>query len=164
MAGQARLSAQVTHAHPDGIAGAVAVAVAAALAAASRGERAPEPRSFLESVAAFAPGPVGDGLARAGSLPPGTPAWKAADLLGNGQKITAADTVPFALWSAAHHLEDLPAALWMTDEGLGDVDTTCAITGGVVAARTGLAGVPARWLELCEPLPGWVQNLPPAVK
>jgi hypothetical protein len=38
---------------------------------------------------------------------------------------------------------------------LGDVDTTCAITGGVVAARTGLAAVPARWLELAEPLPGW---------
>jgi hypothetical protein len=38
---------------------------------------------------------------------------------------------------------------------VGDVDTTCAITGGVVAARTGLAAVPARWLELAEPLPGW---------
>lgn len=109
---------------------------------------------LIAAATPFAPGPVGDGLARAGSLPQGTPAWKAADLLGNGQKITAADTVPFALWSAAHHLEDLPAALWTTAEGRGDVDTTCAITGGVVAARTGLAGVPARWLEFCEPLPG----------
>jgi ADP-ribosylglycohydrolase len=86
---------------------------------------------------------------------PVTPAWKAADALGNGQRITAADTVPFALWSAAHHLDDLPGALWTTAEGLGDVDTTCAITGGVVAARTGMDGVPARWLELTESLPDW---------
>ncbi|GAA2465385.1 hypothetical protein GCM10010405_57300 [Streptomyces macrosporus] len=61
--------------------------------------------------------------------------------------------MPFALWSAAHHQDDPVPALWTTAEGLGDVDTTCAITGGVVAARTGLDTVPRTWREPCEPLP-----------
>ncbi|WP_033825124.1 ADP-ribosylglycohydrolase family protein, partial [Kitasatospora sp. MBT63] len=68
------------------------------------------------------------------------------------------DTVPFALWSAAWHLDSPTDALWTTAEGLGDVDTTCAITGGTVAARTGLAGVPAAWLTRREPLPDWVEQ------
>ena len=40
------------------------------------------------------------------------------------------------------------------DEGFGDVDTTCAITGGIVAARTGVDAVPERWLRRREALPG----------
>jgi ADP-ribosylglycohydrolase len=113
----------------------------------------------LRAVADRTPaGLVRGGIVSAAALRRGTPAWKAADALGNGQRVTAADTVPFALWSAAHHLDDLPGALWTTAEGLGDVDTTCAITGGVVAARTGLDAIPARWLELAEPLPDWAQG------
>jgi ADP-ribosylglycohydrolase len=51
-AAQGERAAEVTHAHPDGIAGGVAVAVAAALAAAGRldGHR-PEPGPFLTVVA-----------------------------------------------------------------------------------------------------------------
>ncbi|SCD94132.1 ADP-ribosylglycohydrolase [Streptomyces sp. ScaeMP-e83] len=44
------------------------------------------------------------------------------------------------------------AALWATAEGFGDVDTTCAITGGVVGAATGTAGAPKEWLRRREPL------------
>ncbi|MGW6022700.1 ADP-ribosylglycohydrolase family protein [Streptomyces sp. NPDC055099] len=146
-AAQAALSAQVTHAHPEGIAGAVAVAVAAALSAreeltlAAVAERTP-------------PGEVREGVLRAASLSFDTEPWKAADELGNGQRIRATDTVPFALWSAARHHDDLVAALWTTAEGLGDVDTTCAITGGVVGARTGVGAVPEAWLRRREALPG----------
>ncbi|MFE1318611.1 ADP-ribosylglycohydrolase family protein [Kitasatospora phosalacinea] len=165
---QARYSAEVTHAHPEGIAGAVAVALAAALAARGRtdGGRtddgrtpdgAPAGAELLREVAARTPdGAVRDGVAAAADLPAATEPWRAADLLGNGQRIRASDTVPFALWSAAHHLDSLTDALWTTAEGLGDVDTTCAVTGGVVAARTGLSGVPAAWRERREGLPGWV--------
>lgn len=70
-------------------------------------------------------------------------------------------TVPFALWCAAHHLGSLTEALWTTAEGFGDVDTTCAITGGVVAARNervGGAMAPAEWLHLVEPLPDWTHR------
>ncbi|MCF3964875.1 ADP-ribosylglycohydrolase family protein, partial [Streptomyces fuscigenes] len=129
---EAALSAEVTHAHPQGVAGAVAVAVAAGLSA--RGEL-----SLDAVVEATPPGPVRDGLARAAALPFGADPAGAAGELGNGSGIRADDTVPFAVWTAARHPDDLPAALWATAEALGDVDTTCAITGGIVGARTGLA-------------------------
>ncbi|MEV7398942.1 ADP-ribosylglycohydrolase family protein [Streptomyces sp. NPDC091267] len=142
---QAALQAEVTHAHPEGIAGAVAVAVAAALAV--RGE------FTLAAVVGRTPaGPVREGLSRAAEVPFDTEPWEAAQLLGNGQRIRADDTVPFALWTAARHPDDLEAALWATAEGLGDVDTTCAITGGIVAAAVGVDGVPAEWLRRREPL------------
>ncbi|MFG2136001.1 ADP-ribosylglycohydrolase family protein [Streptomyces sp. NPDC048650] len=144
---QAGHSARVTHAHPEGVAGAVAVAVAAALSA--RGET-----PALAAVAARTPdGPVREGLLRAAALPPGTAPEQAAGILGSGRRIRADDTVPYALWCAAGHPEDLAAALWATAAGLGDVDTTCAITGGVVAARTGTGALPAEWARRREPLP-----------
>ncbi|MFJ2740262.1 ADP-ribosylglycohydrolase family protein [Streptomyces sp. NPDC087440] len=142
---EAALSARVTHAHPQGIAGAVAVAVAAALSV--RGELT------LTGVAERTPpGPVRDGLLRAAGLPFTTAPWKAADLLGNGQRIRADDTVPFAVWTAARHPDSLEDALWSTAEGFGDVDTTCAITGGIVGARVGVEGMPGEWLERREAL------------
>jgi ADP-ribosylglycohydrolase len=61
--------------------------------------------------------------------------------------------VPYAVWCAARHLDDLVETLWATASAGGDVDTTCAIAGGIVAARTGLAGVPVAWLEAVERLP-----------
>lgn len=181
---QARRSAHVTHAHPEGIAGAVAVAVAAALAVAGwtdheapwRFPGAPPETTtgresvlwgadLLREVAAHTPaGPTREGILRAADLPGDTPAWKAADILGNGRRIRAEDTVPFALWCAAHHLGSLTDALWTAAEGLGDVDTTCAITGGVVAARNGRGDMgsagpaiaPGAWLYVIEALPGWI--------
>ena len=144
---QATLSAEVTHAHPEGVAGAVAVAVAAALSAGHE--------LTLDAVAALTPrSAVQEGLVRAAEVPFSTEPWKASDLLGNGQRIRADDTVPFALWTAARHPDDLVSALWSTAEGFGDVDTTCAITGGVVAARTGVEDVPEGWLRRREAVPG----------
>ena len=93
-----------------------------------------------------------DGVLRAAQVPFATDPWKAADLLGNGSRIRADDTVPFALWTAARHPGDLETALWATAEGFGDVDTTCAITAGVVGAVTGVEGVPAEWRLRREPL------------
>lgn len=156
-AAQAVLAARVTHQHPEGVAGAVAVALAAALAAAGRGAPGREAAALLREVAEYTPSSrVRDGVLHAAEVDPGTAAWRAADLLGNGQRIRADDTVPFALWSAANHLDSLTDALWTTAEGLGDVDTTCAITGGIVGARTGTATVPDAWLAHREPLPEWV--------
>jgi ADP-ribosylglycohydrolase len=43
------------------------------------------------------------------------------------------DTVPYAIWCAARHLDDLVEALWATVSVGGDIDTTCAIVGGIVA-------------------------------
>jgi ADP-ribosylglycohydrolase len=130
------------------VAGAVAVAVAAGLSAAGK------PLDIREIAARTPQGPVREGLLKAADVPLRSEPRKAADLLGNGGRIRADDTVPFAVWTAARHPEDLVAALWATAEGFGDVDTTCAITGGIVGARTGVAAVPAEWLERREALPG----------
>jgi ADP-ribosylglycohydrolase len=155
---QAARSAEVTHAHPDGVAGAVAVAVAAALAVRSRGVTPPQPGVLLGQIAELTPaGAVRDRLLRAVGLPKGAHLQDARkELLWGGGKGQASGTVPFALWSAACHLDDLAGALWTTVHGGGDVDTMCAITGGVVAARTGVAALPVEWHQRREPLPGWV--------
>jgi ADP-ribosylglycohydrolase len=151
---QATASAEVTHTHPEGVAGAVAVALAAALVAADaelHGAR------LLDAVAdRTPPGLVRDGISSAVSLLALADARSAAAALGNGREISAQDTVPFCLWVAAKHPDDYAAAFWATASAGGDIDTTCAIVGGIVAARTGLAGIPAEWVERCEPLPDWV--------
>ncbi|WP_327312858.1 ADP-ribosylglycohydrolase family protein [Streptomyces sp. NBC_01235] len=156
---QATLSALATHAHPEAVAGAVAVAVAAALAAGCEGPDAPVRAAFLREVAAQVPdSDVRSGVLVAANLPERTSVRHAASVLGSGTLISAPDTVPFALWSAAGHMNDLPEALWQTVGGWGDRDTTCAIAGGVVAARTGTSTVPTAWLQAREGIPagsGW---------
>lgn len=153
---QARLSALTTHAHPEAVAGAVAVAVAAALAAAGAGQQAAPRAEFLREVASHVPeSDVRSGLLVAANFSGRTSVRHAASVLGSGTLISAPDTVPFALWSAAGQLDDLPEALWQTVAGWGDRDTTCAIAGGVVAARTGTGGIPSAWREACEAIPDW---------
>ncbi len=75
--------------------------------------------------------------------------------LGNGRNTSAYDTVPYALWAAARNLNDYEQALWTTASTGGDIDTTCAIVGGIVAARVGIDGVPEHWRSTCEQLPDW---------
>jgi ADP-ribosylglycohydrolase len=154
---QAARSAEVTHCHPEGIAGAVAVAGAAALACRARqGSSRPAPDEFLDGVLGLLPpGEVRSRLRRALDLSPGTPAPTAADILGSGIELSAQDTVPFAIWCAAHHLDDHDAAIWATVSGLGDRDTTCAIVGGIVASFLGAEGIPSLWLDRRETLPDW---------
>ena len=161
-AAQARASAEVTHAHPEGIAGAVAVAVAAALAARARldGDR-PAPARLLAAVAA-ALDPAAEVHRRVrravGLLGRALP--EAVEVLGNGSRVTAQDTVAFTLWVAATHLDDYPAAIRACVEAGGDVDTTAAIVGAIVAAHTGVGtpgGVPDGWLAAREPLPDWAR-------
>src|SRR5262249_29035558 len=107
----------------------------------------------LEVTLEYTPeGETWEGLARALDLPPELPVQTVAGLLGSGMRVTAPDTVPFALWCAAHHLDDYAEALWATVSGLGDRDTTCAIVGGIVALATGRGAIPAGWLEAREPL------------
>lgn len=154
---QARRSAEVTHAHPEGIAGAVAVAIAAAVAANHRREQQISgPRTFVEAVREHVPqSEVRSKLDLAyEKLGPGVSADRAAELLGNGDRITAQDTVPFCVWMAGAHLDDYEEALWQTVSVHGDMDTTCAIVGGIVAANVGIDGIPAAWREAREPLPG----------
>ena len=155
-AAEAALSAKVTHAHPEGIAGGVAIGVAASVACAGRlADKRPKAGPFVDAVAAHTPdGEVRRGLAKARQMLH-VGVLEAAYVLGNGERVIAQDTVPFAIWVAARFINDFPAAIRACVEAGGDVDTTAAIVGGVVASYTGIAGIPADWLSSREPLPAW---------
>lgn len=147
----ARRSAVVTHGHPEGQAGAIAVAVAAAWAVRAQFQNLHGP-TMLRWAWTYTPdGQTRDNLERALALPLDRDPREAAALLGSGQKITAQDTVPFALWCAARHLDSLPESLWATVSGEGDMDTTCAIVGGIVALCS-RQEIPAEWHARAEPL------------
>ncbi|AUH43809.1 ADP-ribosylglycohydrolase family protein [Streptomyces sp. CMB-StM0423] len=151
---QAARQGAVSHHHPEAVAGAVAVALAAALATRSRGGPAPARPDFLRAVAERLPdGDVRSGVRIAARMPESTSVRQAAENLGSGYRMSGPDTVPYALWCAAGHLDDLHEGLWFTVEGRGDIDTTCAMAGGVIAARTGVAALPSAWHAAREPLP-----------
>ena len=149
---EARASADVTHAHPEGQAGAIAVAVAATTAWRLR-ERtdASSAHELLRVVLDHTPpGPTREGIIRASELPLDAPVERAVARLGNGSRVTAPDTVPFCLWCAARHLDNYVEAMWTTVSGLGDRDTTCAIVGGIVVLATGKQDIPVEWLSARE--------------
>ncbi|MFC7302676.1 ADP-ribosylglycohydrolase family protein [Streptomyces monticola] len=150
---QAEISAYPTHQHREAVVGAMAVAAAAALAADPAGP--PSPGALLDGVIGLIPrSAVGAGLRRARDMLDYSDANTVAAVLGCGRRTTAHDTVPFALWSAARGLGDYERAFWATAQVGGDMDTTCAIVGGVLGASAGGAP-PAPWLEQTEALPGW---------
>jgi ADP-ribosylglycohydrolase len=153
---EAAAQAAVTHAHPEGIAGAAAIAVAASVAAKARldGQR-PAAGAFIDGVLPHvAAGKVRAGLNRARRMLSAS-VEEAAYELGNGANVTAQDTVPFTVWVAARHLDDYPAAIRACIQVGGDIDTTAAIVGGIVASHTGRAGIPPDWISAREPLPEW---------
>jgi ADP-ribosylglycohydrolase len=153
----AEQSAQVTHAHPEAIAGAIAVAVAAARAGNIRAHGWQlNGRDFLDLVVPYVPpSEVASKIRRARDFPDGTSVQFATAVLGNGTKLSAPDTVPFALWCAANSLDRFADALWLTVSGGGDRDTTCAIVGSIVSLTAAIAPMPAGWLAAREPLPIW---------
>jgi ADP-ribosylglycohydrolase len=140
---EALRSAEPTHAHPDGAAGAVAVAIAAALAT-----RGVERDAMLAAEMGLSFDVV-----------------VAGEDLGTGANVTSRDTVPFCVWIAARHLDSYEEALWTATAHPGldlgsnvltlsaiDRDTVGAIVGGIVACAVGLDGVPFLWREATEKL------------
>ncbi|MDI2130627.1 ADP-ribosylglycohydrolase family protein [Yinghuangia seranimata] len=156
---EAARSAQVTHTHPEGVAGAIAVAVGAALLAA----REPvDPTGFITAVRDHTPpGLVHERLGAAVRLIDRQDPAQVGRILGNGRRVSAPDTVPFTLWIAARYPDAFETACWHTASAGGDVDTTCAIVGGMLGARVGLDALPTTWLNATEPLPAWASETKP---
>jgi len=152
---QAKLSAEVTHAHPEGQAGAVSAAIAAALAVrVKRGATSDDPSALFDTVIQYTPrGRLYERINQASALPADTALDDVIRTLGNGSGIIALDTVPFCLWAAFHHLRMFREALWKCVRAGGDVDTTAAIVGGIVALAVGRDGLPSQWRDAAEPLP-----------
>jgi ADP-ribosylglycohydrolase len=153
---EARASSLVTHTHPEGVAGAIAVAIAAAMAWQLR--NAPEnerTRRLFEEVLRFTPqSQVRRGLLLASQTSPELPIEVVAKSLGNGSLVTAPDTVPFAIWCAAQNLNNFIEAISRAISAGGDCDTNAAIVGGIVAAcDAGSESIPEDWRTACEPLP-----------
>jgi ADP-ribosylglycohydrolase len=152
VAALARASAEVTHYNSEGIAGAIAVACAAALAARiGAGQVALSPDAFIRTVAEVTPSSdLQSRLRVAATLPASTHIETLKTVLGNGAQIIAKDTVPFAIWCAAHHLDDFEEALWHAVSALGDRDTICAIVGSIVILSCDPATVPVAWANAVE--------------
>lgn len=152
---EATWSAEVTHAHPEALAGASATALAAWWAARSRGREVPSFDELFSAVLArLDPSShVSRGLVCARELGPSASLETAVTQLGNGRKVSCADTVPLALWIAFGHLDDFATAVRHAIAAGGDTDTIGAIVGGIVAARVGVTGIPEKWREAVEPIP-----------
>ncbi len=151
---QARLSASTTHAHLEGQAGAIAVALTVAWVMRNPvRDRSADGSAMLEFVTDRTPrGTTRSGTELALTIPFDRPISEAVAALGNGNRITAPDTVPFTLWCAARHLDDYSEALWNVIEAGGDNDTNAAIVGGIVAVALGDGSIPESWLMSREPL------------
>jgi ADP-ribosylglycohydrolase len=148
---EAKSSAEVTHAHPDGKTGAAAIALAAAWMVREPTQAAVPSHAMIEFVLENLPQTeTFYFLKKALEVPLNLSPQTAVSVLGNGTRVISSDTVPFCLWCAARHSDSYPDALWATVSGLGDRDTTCAIVGGIVALASGRAGIPDEWLQARE--------------
>ena len=174
------LQAEVTHCHPEGIAGSIAVAVLAYylsvfgevahdadLYAAVRSDLTPS--KIYDYVLRYVPsGKVYDGILKASELPLDFPLMKAIEILGNGTHVTCQDTVPLCIYLTIRglftfKLEDYyEGTLIETCKCFGDVDTNCAIVGGLVGL---ISPPPAKWVRYCQPMEGVLGDpLPEGVK
>lgn len=146
----ARASAEVTHAHIEGIAGAMAAAAASALLLNKKlGCYFGEGEAFLRDIAELLPeSDTKYKILSAVSVKKESSVEFAVSVLGNGSMLTAQDTVPFCLWCAAYFYTSLEEALWMAVSALGDRDTICAIVGGMVSLFSD--EVPKQWLNCME--------------
>lgn len=152
-AAAATRSARVTHFHPEGIAGAIAVAIASAVAFSSRHLPAEQAADAIwQSVLDYTPeSKVKNGVSVARSMS-GATANEIVREVGNGAGVSAQDTVPFCIWSACRNLGNFREAFLSTVEVGGDCDTNCAIVCGIVTAYGGAEAIPAEWLRVREPL------------
>lgn len=151
---EARLSAEITHAHPEGQAGAIAVALAAGWALVhGHGKEAELGNKMLNHIVNLTPpSETRNKLEQAIDLPFSTTTPSALMTLGNGSTMLAQDTVPLALWLAARHLDHYENALREALSAGGDRDTNCAIVGSVVVLSSGYRSIPTQWLNSREPI------------
>lgn len=155
IAREARLSAGPTHAHPEGTAGAVATAVATAYAWKHRDARTDHAtkRGLFDAVLEHTPrSDVRRGVEVAATMGFDLSVETVISQVGNGRRISCQDTVPFCVWVAANHLDDYRTAIVRTIRAGGDIDTNCAIVGGIVALAVGRDGIPGEWLTGREEL------------
>lgn len=149
---QATLAAAVTHSHDEAVAGAVAVALAACFCTrCGISKERPEAEALYRFILEHTPdGEVKRLIKKATTLPQNYDVRTIVAALGNGLRLTAQDTVPFALWCVAGSMSSYSAAIWKGISGLGDRDTIGAIIGSIVVMATGHEAIPEQWLAQTE--------------
>ena len=159
----------VTHCHPEGIAGAVAVAMMSYMICEWKynltaeyhrgwglcdvGEKTKD--TLYDILLDYVPeGQVYNGIVKARDLPLDTPIAKLIEILGNGTHVTCQDTVPLCIFLTIRGLvrkESYETVLIETCKCFGDVDTNCAIVGGMVGI---ISPPPEKWMRYCQPMEG----------
>lgn len=157
---------QITHTDPQALPGVVAVYLVSHFAIAER-DQPLEGGSVLDSLV-FVPGcdlPIHNNLK---ALRPAFDANKsvaefAAELkLNRGVTGYIAHTVPVAIYAFLKHPDDYRTAVESVVRLGGDTDTVAAITGALVGARVGKAGIPKEWLDRWADWPrsvAWMEKL-----
>lgn len=128
------------------------MAVATALATKMKLSADPiSPKDFIEQVVAELPdSDTKSKINKGTTVPYSYHIETVKSILGNGSRIMAQDTVPFAIWCAAHHLDNFEEAMWKAVSILGDRDTICAIVGGITMMSTNENNIPQAWLDSVE--------------
>jgi ADP-ribosylglycohydrolase len=159
---QATLQAEVTHCHSEGIAGSIAVAILAREITKVATETNPPIQRNLSHYYSvllhYVPkGQVYNGIVRASNLLFDTPLPKLIEILGNGTHVTCQDTVPLCIFLTIKALtqykveEMYENAIIETSKAFGDVDTNCAIVGGIISI---VSPPPMKWIRFCTPMEG----------
>jgi len=145
-------SAEVTHYNHEASVGAMAIAYAASLALNLRlGDTHISAVDFIKKV--YDQLEDSDTKAKIGKamhIPVTYRIDTVVSILGNGVKLVSQDTVPIAIWCAAHHLDNFEDALWRAVSALGDRDTICAMVGSIVILNAPENTVPQVWLDSVE--------------
>jgi poly(ADP-ribose) glycohydrolase ARH3 len=145
----ASASAEVTHAHPLGMAGAVTVALAVGLAVQRE-----SPRDLFDTIqdrlAAHDYGDFLPDLARILDLLDSWPSPpQVVEKLG-GNALTVQQCVPAGLYSVLRYPDSFEKAVGFAVMLGGDADSIGAIAGAIAGAYHGIAGIPSAWYERLE--------------
>ncbi len=145
-------SAEITHSNIEAIAGAIAIAVGTALATQKKSVGAIiKPIEFIDEILKELPDcDTKSKISKSKSVSYSYQIETVKSILGNGTNMTAQDTVPFAIWCAAHNLENFEEGLWKSVSILGDRDTICAMVGGMCIMSSSPSNIPQTWTILVE--------------
>jgi ADP-ribosylglycohydrolase len=137
-----------THAHPASDAAAIGAAYLIKLAL----DGIP-PEEYVRETLAFTDGISADfdtTMLRVGHVQEWTDEYAAITHLGSGW--IGEEAVAMAVYCAVRHRDDFVRAVHRAVNIPGDSDSVGCITGGLVAARVGLDGIPKNWIARLEHL------------
>lgn len=177
---QATLSSQPTHCHPEGIAGAIAISLLSMKIVNEFGVSYSSNnlldtdyldcshQELYQWLLQYVPkGQVWDGIEKASKLPLDISLPKLIEILGNGTHVTCQDTVPLCVFLTIRALSTCQIermyeeVIIETCKCFGDVDTNCAIVGGMIGI---VSPPPDKWVRYCSPMEGLLGEPLPEIK